>query len=159
MGRSKSVFMDLVPLLTKRYFHDNPGILSNLASEVVLNYGRKRRVLKKYNFNPAHHSERMNLHRAHESTGCGCKLCIARHEYVKEKMVLHRRKRTFNSDWNDLSYLGHDESLKKYTEEREKSEREEFYAFEKTSCERIKELKHKKDRIILELREVGILSA
>jgi hypothetical protein len=144
MGARKSRFLEFVPLFVKKHFSGNPDILKAVALDAKLRAEQRIIVLTEYSFDVSHHKHNNNKNSAFYSKGCGCNYCIARHNYVNKKKILHREKRAFEDDYY---YIG---------EEILKSEREEFFKRKEQLENEIQNLRTEKNVIKEKLLELGI---
>lgn len=98
MGATTSLFLDLLNaqsvdlIVTERKQELHFRLLTAVAEgkEAV-------EILASYRFKLNLHIQVENRHNAPYSTGCGCEYCVARHQYAKLRLQLHRRVKHFDS--------------------------------------------------------------
>jgi len=75
---------------------------SEVGMIIRFQYAKHERKIKKlweiYDYNPEKHKSLYSPHSIVRNSGCGCKLCVAQHEYAFEKLHLHYLKKSFYSD-------------------------------------------------------------
>jgi len=91
-------------ILLKKYNEEyhRSGQIKEVAAEAAASYVSKCDLLVVYNYDPLEHLNNGNRNNAIKSKGCGCKLCIARHEYVKSKMELSNFRKAYYYDKGNM---------------------------------------------------------
>lgn len=80
-------------------------------------------VRNKYNFKSNLHVQCNNSNTAPTNIGCGCEYCLARHNYSKAKLELHRKTKSFDR-FADRNYYNDDQfslELQKFNQEKKEA--------------------------------------
>lgn len=73
------------------------GQIQKVAAQAAASIRKSLEYLAVYEYDPALHTRFNNSNNALYSKGCGCAMCVARHEYVKAKDI----KRKFHQSYYD----------------------------------------------------------
>lgn len=126
MAKDTSFFISLINDRAAEIISENKVELLPLIKRAVEEGKRVVVIRTKYHFSLNLHVQVNNRDTAPYSTGCGCAYCVARHNYAKAKLELHRKTRSFDN-FMDSGYYGNElsninkEYIDKFNIEREEA--------------------------------------
>jgi len=96
MSKVTSFFVNLINDRAAEIISENKEELLPLIKKAMDEGKRVVIIRNKYRFQLNFHVQANNKDAAPYSIGCGCAYCVARHNYSKAKLDLHRKKRSFD---------------------------------------------------------------